>query len=194
MRRSAPPKHLLPGRQVMLRHNGHLDRLDPRPPTPQTQIHPQISQFPLPPKPYPTTTYKIPSTISAPKGTFIHLSQIPPHQHLTNYWTNRPCTKPSKTAPFLPPSWKSNTRNCRSQPRFHSGRSPQPVTRLPHPHIAPTANRTPLVAIQEFPPPPKNALLAVSVTLATVTTYQHRPAFGAHHTPECQHATPKQNM
>ena len=60
--------------------------------------HTLSPQFPLTPTPYPTTTYKLPSIISAPKSTFIHKSQLPTHQRLTNYWTKRPAQNRPKRA------------------------------------------------------------------------------------------------
>ena len=51
----------------MLQHIGRPDDL-------HTQPTSKIHQFPLTPTPYSPTTYKLLSTISAPKGTFIHKS------------------------------------------------------------------------------------------------------------------------
>ena len=49
----------------------------PHPTPPKHNPPPKIRQFPLTPNPYPTTTYKIPTPISAPKGTLFHCKHSP---------------------------------------------------------------------------------------------------------------------
>ena len=89
-------------------------------------------QFLLTPNPHPTTTYKLPSIISAPKSTFIHKSQLPTHQHLTNYWTKRPAQNRPKRAFSCP-------HLAKSTPKTPAPNSPSTVTTnpnpLPHHHI-----------------------------------------------------------
>jgi len=129
-------------------------------------------------------------------------SAVPRQQLLTRKGRNPIRTNPMtihtvhnrpKSALFYPHLGKPTPEIAAPNLTFPPHLRPQPITQPPHPHIVPAASLPPLMASPQIPSAPKNALLPIDVTRSTITTYKHPPAIPAHHTPECQHTTPKQN-
>ena len=148
----------------------------PKGPAPSSKNH----EFHLPPNPYPPTTYKFPSIISAPKSTSIHKSQLTTHQHLTNFWTNRPPQNRPKRAFSCP--YIGNTTPQPHTPNTPSPihHKPQPITPPTHPYASQTPNQPPPMTISNNRHQTKNTLRILSVTPYPPVTYKH-PQNLTHH-------------